>query len=197
VDRLRRHLGRLSGSAATLGLRCDIDAIAEAIATLPATGEDSRLRLELCADGRWTLETFPLPPVRPRRIWRLKFAATRLSSGDPLLRHKTDRRHLYERARGEYSAKTVDEVLLRNERGEVCEGTITSIFLHDGAGRALLTPALSCGLLAGVLRQQLIDSGRAREAILLPADLETADRLYVGNSLRGLLPAQLASSGHA
>ena len=195
VDRLQGHLDRLSGSADALGLRCDIEAITAAVAALPAASKDRRLRLELRADGQWTLDTLPLPPVRAGRIWRLRFAKTRLCSGDPLLKHKTNRRDLYERARREYSAEVADEVLLLNERGEICEGTITSVFLSRGPGQTLATPSLSCGLLKGVLRQELIDSGRAHEAVLLRADFEAAERLYVGNSLRGLLPAQLAHSG--
>ena len=74
---------------------------------------------------------------------------------DKLLRHKTTRRAVYEAARAEYPAAEADEVLLLNERGEACEGTITSVFLDDGSG-ILKTPPISCGLLAGVLRTELI-----------------------------------------
>ena len=84
-----------------------------------------------------------------------------------------------------------DEVILLNERGEVCEGTITNVFVDIGDG-VLVTPALACGLLPGVLRGELLDAGRAREAVLSPADLMDAKALFVGNSLRGLIPARLA-----
>ena len=84
-----------------------------------------------------------------------------------------------------------DEVILLNERGEVCEGTITNIFADPGDG-VLLTPAPACGLLPGVLRGELLDGGRAREAVLGPADLMDAKGVFVGNSLRGLVPARLA-----
>ena len=56
----------------------------------------------------------------------------------------------------------------------------------------LLTPPLACGLLPGVLRARLLREGRAREAVLRPADL-AARRLFVGNSLRGLIPARLVA----
>ncbi len=122
----------------------------------------------------------------------MRIAQTRLSSGDPLLRHKTTRRDAYQNARSEFPVSDADEVILLNERGEVCEGTITSLFVDPGEGRPLLTPLLSCGLLAGVLRAELIDQGRAREAVLAPADLTRANAIFVGNSLRGLIPARLA-----
>ena len=42
-------------------------------------------------------------------------------------------------------------MILLNQRGEVCEGTITNIFVDIGEP-VLVTPALTCGLLPGVLR---------------------------------------------
>jgi 4-amino-4-deoxychorismate lyase len=76
-----------------------------------------------------------------------------------------------------------------NERDEACEGTITSIFLDDGSGM-LRTPPISCGLLAGVLRTELICQRKARVGRITRDDLKTG-KLYVGNSLRGLIPARL------
>ena len=79
-----------------------------------------------------------------------------------------------------------------NERGEVCEGTITNIFVDAGDGGALLTPAQSCGLLPGVLRADMLETGKAVEAVLSVGDLQAAKALFVGNSLRGLIRASLA-----
>ena len=49
-----------------------------------------------------------------------------------------------------------------------------------------------CGLLPGTLREELIDLPRAAasEAILTLADLALADRIYLGNSVRGLIRAE-------
>lgn len=66
-----------------------------------------------------------------------------------------------------------------NERDEVCEGTITSIFLDDGIG-ILRTPPISCGLLAGVLRTELICRRQARVGRITLADLD-AGTFYIGN----------------
>ena len=52
-------------------------------------------------------------------------------------------------------------MLLLNERGEVCEGTITNVFIDIGEP-VLVTPALDCGLLPGVLRGEMIDRQGAR-----------------------------------
>jgi len=55
----------------------------------------------------------------------------------------------------------------------------------------LLTPPVACGLLPGVLRRTLLDSGRAVETVLRLEDLVQGPALYVGNALRGLLPVFL------
>ena len=37
-------------------------------------------------------------------------------------------------ARAEFPREQADEVILLNERGEVCEGTITNVFVDMGDG---------------------------------------------------------------
>ncbi|MDX3976607.1 MAG: aminotransferase class IV [Shinella sp.] len=149
-----------------------------------------RIRLELFANARIDVQTAPFTPLAADTIWRLKIATTRLASTDPLLRHKTSRRAAYTAARAEFPTTEAEEVLLLNERGELCEGTITSLFLDDGTG-ILKTPPLASGLLAGVLRQELLESGKAVERVLRPEDL-TRGTIFVGNSLRGLIRGSLA-----
>jgi 4-amino-4-deoxychorismate lyase len=83
-------------------------------------------------------------------------------------------------------ADGLDEVLLQNGAGEVCDGTITTVFFD--AGQGLRTPPLRCGLLPGVLREEMLETGQAQEGVLRAGDLPQV-RLWVGNSLRGLTPA--------
>ena len=84
-----------------------------------------------------------------------------------------------------------DDVILFNERGEITETTISNLFLEIGG--ELLTPHVDSGLLAGTYRQNMLATGKARESRLLTKDLERADRLFVANSVRGLLPANYES----
>jgi branched-subunit amino acid aminotransferase/4-amino-4-deoxychorismate lyase len=148
-----------------------------------------RVRLTLSPTGEIAITTAPFSPLPQDTVWRVAIASARLESTNKLLRHKTTRRDIYEAARREYPATNADEVLLLNEKGEPCEGTITSIFVDDGSG-ILKTPPISCGLLAGVLRTELICARRARIQRLTLDDLQTG-RLYMGNSLRGLIRAEL------
>lgn len=189
-----RHLARLRDSADAMGFAW-IDGAAEAaLANAVANADSEMLRIRLTLDGNGAAQCTgaPFQPTPAGKVWNVKIAEARLASSDPILRHKTSRRAAYDAARAEYPTSEADEVLLLNERGEMCEGTITSLFLDMGNGGALLTPALDCGLLAGVLRGWLIETGKAHEAILTTAELTRAKGIFLGNSLRGLIPARLA-----
>ena len=190
--RFDRHLARLYGSAAELGFACDPQKVGEVLMdTVGRQGIALRTRLVLSRNGKATAAAQPFEPLAANKVWRLQLARVRLSSTDTLLRHKTSRRQVYINARAEYLISQADEVLLANERGEICEGTITNVFADFGDG-VLATPRLDCGLLPGVLRAELLDEGRASEAIYSYDELKSAKVIYVGNSLRGLIPATLA-----
>jgi para-aminobenzoate synthetase/4-amino-4-deoxychorismate lyase len=77
-------------------------------------------------------------------------------------------------------------VIFLNERDELTEGSRTNIFI--GRNGKLVTPPLTSGVLDGVLRRELIDRGECTEAVLSLDDLE--GEMFLGNSLRGLIPAQ-------
>jgi 4-amino-4-deoxychorismate lyase len=188
--RLERHMARLAASARELGFKLSPAGIDRALRD--ATGRDAalRVRLTLARDGKAEVTTQPFTPLAPDAVWTLKIAETRLNANDPLLRHKTTRRSVYDAARAEFSREEADEVILLNQRGEVCEGTITNVFVDTGDG-ILLTPPLRCGLLPGVLRGESLEGGKAKEAVLTADDLRRANAIFVGNSLRGLIRAGL------
>lgn len=190
--RLERHLARLYGSAAVLGFACDPGKIGQALASaVAASTSPQRVRLVLARGGTADAAAHPFELLAAGKVWQLRLARAGLDSADTLLRHKTTRRDTYVRARAEYLATQADEVLLINERGEVCEGTITNVFADFGDG-VLATPRLDCGLLPGVLRGELLEQGRAVEAVISVDALKSAKAIFVGNSLRGLIPAKLA-----
>jgi 4-amino-4-deoxychorismate lyase len=115
-------------------------------------------------------------------MWRVGLAGERLASGDPWLGVKSTRREVYDAARAGMAAG-LDEVVFANERGEVCDGTITTVFFDRGQG--MRTPPLSCGLLPGVLRASM----GVPEEVLRVEDLPRV-RLWVGNAVRGLIAAR-------
>lgn len=186
-----RHLARLAASAGALGFSHDPQRIGTALHdAIAGANEPQRVRLTLTCDGAVDCSTQTYQPLPAGTVWRLKLATTRLGSSNPLLRHKTSRREIYAQARAEYPPDAADEVLLANERGELCEGSFTNLFADFGDG-TLATPPLDCGLLPGILRAELLGEGKAREEILTLDRLKTAKALFVGNSLRGLISARL------
>jgi para-aminobenzoate synthetase/4-amino-4-deoxychorismate lyase len=187
---LQRHMDRLRTSARYFGFAFDEAAARRALHdAVRGKGERLRVRLLLPEGGGITVTTTPLPPASPDAVMRYVVSPTRLNSADIFLFHKTTRRELYDRECQHYSETAgADEVIYLNERGELAEGSRTTIFLEKD-GR-LLTPALGSGLLPGTLRAELIASGRAKEAVLGLDDLKSADAVYLGNSVRGLVRAQ-------
>lgn len=185
------HRARLARSAAEFDFAHDDAAFCAALARAVGARQKSGLRVRavLWRDGRFETSTAPLVPVARFTFWRVAMAARRLHTAMPKLLHKTTRRAFYEDELA-HAAKlcNADEVIFRNERQELCEGARCNLFLRrDGV---LLTPPLACGLLPGVLRASLLASGEAREAVLLQDDLANGE-LFMGNSVRGLVAAQL------
>jgi para-aminobenzoate synthetase/4-amino-4-deoxychorismate lyase len=188
---LERHMRRLATSAARLGFACSPDRIAAALsARAEAFEAPRRVRLELSANGRFRLADEALAPTPPR--WRVGIADTQVDAGNPLLAHKTTRRALYDDTlKRMVATHGCDEVLFVNRDGFATEGSYTNLFVARG-GR-LLTPPLSHGLLPGTLREALLESGRAFEAELTLNDVLAAERVYFGNSVRGLVASDIQS----
>ena len=179
---LDRHLSRLADSAAYFGIPCSSSAI---LATLEDRGrtfiaDAYRVRLLVDGSGTVTLEAAPFEQVPARDTLKVALAATAVDPDDRFLYHKTTRRAVYERARSECPG--FDDVLLWNSSGELTESTIANVVVeHDGA---YVTPPVSCGLLAGTYRAELLAKGDIREGIIRIVDLTPGTRVHLINSLR-------------
>ncbi|HWK38696.1 MAG TPA: aminotransferase class IV family protein, partial [Hyphomicrobium sp.] len=187
-----RHMARLANSARYFAFAYDSDAAESALRKAVADageGNRQRVRLLLTEDGEITVTTTPLAVADPSAVMRFAVSSSRVDSNDLFLFHKTTRRELYDREWQAYADRVgTDEVIYLNERGELAEGSRTTIFIErDGE---LITPALTAGLLPGTLRAELLEEGKAREAVLTLADLDNADAVFLGNSVRGLVRAQ-------
>jgi para-aminobenzoate synthetase/4-amino-4-deoxychorismate lyase len=104
-----------------------------------------------------------------------------VDSDDVFLYHKTTHRAVYQQARA--GRPDCDDVLLCNQRGELTETTTANVVLSLG-GR-LVTPPVKSGLLAGVLRAELLESGAIHEQVVTLDDLARCQAIHLVNSLRG------------
>ena len=186
--RLHLHLARMKRSAETFGLPFDREAAMRAVAqSIVDMNAPTRIRLTLDEAGKFNATAVPLAPEKP--LWTFAISPVRIASADMLNRHKTNWREIYD---GEFKrlSGACDEVIFRNEKDEVVEGSRTNIFARSGG--KLVTPPLSSGALDGCLRRQLIERGECEERVLMRPDLMAAEEIFLGNSLRGLVPAAAA-----
>ncbi|OIP46586.1 MAG: aminodeoxychorismate synthase, component I [Desulfobacterales bacterium CG2_30_60_27] len=214
---LDAHLARLTASARLLGFAMHRDQVLSALSDLSDSADKSdrsarstkparRVRLLLAKDGSLEITSSPCalptmtgPPPFPGPTGEplpVRLAATPTDRGSLYLFHKTTQRQLYDEEKKMAAGQGFFEVLFTNRQGELTEGSFTNVFVQRGD--TLLTPPVACGLLNGVFRHHLLTTfpDLVREAVLTPADLTTADGLYVGNSVRGLVPVRPITSGN-
>lgn len=183
---IEAHLNRLMRSARAFGIAIDRAGIASQLERIGDSPRTQFVRVRAGHDGA-TVSAEPLAAT-PEPV-TLGLSRLRVRSDDPLLAHKTAWRPVHEAAAAEARERGCFDVILRNERGELTEGSRTNIFLE--IGNTLYTPPLGCGVLPGILRSQLVSEGRAVERVLFERDLPAATTIYAGNSARGLLRARL------
>ncbi|WP_375271899.1 aminodeoxychorismate synthase component I [Sphingomonas sp.] len=181
---VERHLSRLKDSAAALGFAFDRhDTRNELQAATFRLREASRVRMLLARSGAVSIQVSRMPPARAAPL-KVALVPLPVSPRDWRLRHKSSDRAFYDDARRRSGS---DEMVFALPDGTLTEGSYTSLFVErDGV---LLTPPAGA-LLPGVLRAELLETGRAREAILRAEDLRGG--FLLGNALRGLMPARLA-----
>jgi para-aminobenzoate synthetase/4-amino-4-deoxychorismate lyase len=180
---LDRHIARMKASAIALGFAFDRhDCRNDLQAATFRLRDDARIRLLVARSGARAIEVRPLPdPIEGTVDVRL--LPTPVSRGDFRLIHKTSDRAFYDDAR---KAAGTFEVAFIDEDGLISEGSFTNIFVRKN-GR--LTTPCAGRLLPGILRQRLLEDGEAVEGDVRRDDL--AGGFFIGNALRGLIPARL------
>ncbi|HXT21747.1 MAG TPA: aminotransferase class IV, partial [Thermoanaerobaculia bacterium] len=193
---LAEHLARLAASARHFGFHWSESRVRAALEDLARTlsPRPHRVRLLVARDGAVAVEAEPLQPTprlaEGRRVpLRVALAPTPVDAADPLLFHKTTERTIYEAARA--ALPGCDDALLWNRDGELTESTVANLVLRlDGE---LVTPPLSSGLLPGTFRARLLARGRLVERVVRREDLARATGLWLVNSVRGWMPAELVA----
>ncbi|MBF6992130.1 bifunctional anthranilate synthase component I family protein/class IV aminotransferase [Cupriavidus sp. IK-TO18] len=193
-----RHLTRLGNSARAFGFAFDADAARAAAVTQAGQLGAGTWRLRMALDKAGTLSissgaVVPLPvPVS------VDLAPETLPDVDPLRRHKTSARAVYDAGWQAAERAGGFDRLFFNTRGELLEGGRSSVFVRiDGRW---LTPPLSADILPGVMRAVVLEQGGAalgapgetvEEGVITRAMLARADAVVVVSALRGAMPATL------
>ena len=181
---LDRHVDRLTASADDLDFQFDRHAARNELqAATFRRKEPAMVRLLLSPTGSMAIELKPLPET-PAGPVDAVVRPLPVDASDFRLRYKTTARRFLEEARREGGAF---ETIFTDPQGRLTEGSFTNIFIErDGR---LVTPPAARGLLPGLLRQQLLDDGKAVEGDLHVEDIKAG--FLIGNMVRGLMPARL------
>jgi para-aminobenzoate synthetase/4-amino-4-deoxychorismate lyase len=186
---LNEHFRRLGDSAVVFGIPFNEDDAQKELLRLERelllTGPRFKVRLDLSPTGGISAAAVPVAPHEGSLPLRLALAEERVDSMNPVLRHKTTLREFYDRRYRLAIEEGFDEVLFLNERGEVAEGAVSTVFIRKGAH--LFTPPLGAGILDGVFRAYMLRTRPdLRERSLTLRDLMEADAIWVANAVRGM-----------
>ena len=182
---LDEHLTRMKNSSDYFTFQFSHDKIVHTL-SLTAQSFDQRkkyrVRLLLSKNNTPFVEAFELLESSARN--QIKIAPERTNSNDRFLFHKTTNRNFYEKYTARAKEDNLADYIFLNERDEITEGAITNIFIErDGK---LFTPSVTCGVLAGIYRQEVLRTNLlAIEAVLTLSDLYSSDAIYICNSVRG------------
>ena len=137
--------------------------------------QDYRLRISLSKSGEIELSRQILTPLSPI-FCQAKLCLQEANLQQAFTYFKTTHRpHL---SLGE------QEKIYHNQRGELLETSIGNLVLKiDGK---LYTPSIRLGILPGIYRQHLLETGEVEEKVLTLADFAQAEAIYGCNAVRGL-----------
>ncbi|MFM7405125.1 MAG: aminodeoxychorismate synthase component I [Cuspidothrix sp.] len=185
------HLQRLQSSAIYFDFNLDINQLKIQLDELTKSflNQDYKIRLLLDSDGEIRYQTMLLSPIDNEKSIKLGLSKTPVDSTNIFLYHKTTNRQIYELAKTTFP--NCEDVVLWNERGEITETCIGNIVIEFNG--ELLTPPVSCGLLAGTFRGDLIAKGKIREEIMTVEKLKNCDCIYIINSVQKWRKAVLTS----
>ena len=144
--------------------------------------QDYRLRISLSKSGEMEVSRQILSPLSPS-FYKAKLFLQEADLNQSFTYFKTTHRpHL---SLGER------EIIYHNAAGELLETSIGNLVLKING--KLYTPPISQGILPGIYRQHLLETGQVEEKVLTLADLNQAETIYGCNAVRGLYELEVNS----
>ena len=189
---LNLHLKRLKISAHFFGFSYNEEEIVNAITQYNKDKIDKsstvKLRLELFRDGKFQLEHSNIQ-IQRKPLGRIQLSHVRINSNNIFQSHKTTIRKTYNEEYKRALKEGFMDFLFLNEKEEIVETSIYNLFIKKD--NQYYTPPLSSGALPGVMREYLQKKGKLKEKTLTITDLQFADKIYLCNSVRGIMRVSL------
>ena len=181
-----RHMARLAESADYFGVGDVTEGAARALEAAVA-GRLTPARVRLLVDSKGQARTEVTDMVARPEPLRVALATAPVTTDNRFLYHKTTERSIYDDARR--TRPEADTVLLWNRAGEITESLDANVVVELDGDR--VTPPVSCGLLPGTMRADLLARGEIVERRITLEDLGRASRVWLVNSVRGWMEVQL------
>ncbi len=217
------HMDRLCRSATYLQFRLDKKAIKGQLTKLSDEWSSSfeektnpsllerfkqtrRVRILLHKAGRFTITHttcdtpvntgLPVLSATTKTVPKIILSKIRTDSTSAHLFHKTTIRKTYDHERKLAVDAGYLEIIFMNEENEITEGSISNIVIKKE--EKFFTPSISCGLLPGTLRAQLLSNypDLISEKTIYLKDLQKADNIYIANSVKGLVEVSIETGDH-
>jgi 4-amino-4-deoxychorismate lyase len=218
-DRLLKAAIEFKWEKAIDFLQRDLECFTQALDTfIPDRHKAWRLRIVVDIEGccsidvhpaaTWPLQCMFLPAsfdvhtsLSSTFPWQL-FVDSQRTDPSPFTTHKTTSRNHYNAARdraGISSPMDPKEVLLVNTRGEIMEGSITTVYFRERHGgenaSQWATPSLDSGGMVSTSRAYALDQGFCTERVIRIEDLVNGEQCFLSNAVRGFIPAVLNLQG--
>lgn len=206
---LAQHLQRLTRDCARLDIALDESALRSEIKNLLAEHRSGALKIIVTREapargyfaaahsqGARVLQFFPqefIADTRNNAGVAVRLCRQQLAEQATLAGIKHLNRLEQVLARSEWSDTAIAEGLMFDRAGRLIEGTMSNVFLVRD--RKLYTPRLQrCGV-AGVMREIILTRLAPNfiatvQTDLLPDDLNTADEVFLSNSVIGIWPVR-------
>ena len=177
-----KHTARMLDSATYFDIPITTEELEDYLQQISSTFVGpQRVRVLLDQAGKLRYESMPIEFMKDDQGLKVCLAKRPVDSGNVFLFHKTTQREIYESARKDFEES--DDVLLYNEFGELTEFTVGNLVVELNG--QLLTPPISCGVLAGTFRAYVVEAGQVLERTIKIDQLNECTKIFRINSIRG------------
>ena len=192
-ERLDKHLARMEKSANYFHFPFDHLSLESQIRELLDGLEarhDYKIRLLLNHHGKLETVAEIITASQSQTRLRICISPLKINATSIFRRHKTTRRDLYNCEFKRIGESGYYDVLFLNEHGRLAEASRHNLFIENEQG--LFTPPIEEGALPGVMRATLLNDpvNNIAEKPLTLEDLASADRIFLSNSVRGLVEVE-------
>ncbi len=181
-----KHFARMEKSAKELGFKFPQSFHSSPFALHENKEKDLILRILLNKEGCFETQYLTLDKIKTNKVI---ISNNKIDSKKNLLLHKTTFRPWYEDSMNKIKNNKIFDEIFFNKKGELTEGARSNIILQiDGQ---LFTPPVECGLLNGIMRQELIKQKKIKEKNLYLKELKKAEKVFCINSVRGIVEVEI------